>query len=190
MLSLRRIGWLSPLLLLACAAPARDDAARSDTAAPPAAVAATTGTAEQVPRFEDFAVPDTFHATPAPVDLASDSLGRRFRTRLREGAAQGPNFAGSFTIVSWGCGTGCETHAVVDARTGRIYPQTITTSSGARYRLDSALFIANPPDPDAPPHCASCGQTAYYVWRGERFERQDSGFRIRDSEGTADNVTR
>ncbi|WP_133244987.1 hypothetical protein [Caulobacter radicis] len=45
---------------------------------------------------------------------------RLFRTALREGAAQGPNFAGHMTIVQWGCGTSCVAWAAVDARTGRV----------------------------------------------------------------------
>lgn len=45
---------------------------------------------------------------------------RLFRTALREGAAQGPNFAGHMTIVRWGCGTSCVAWAAVDARTGRV----------------------------------------------------------------------
>jgi hypothetical protein len=44
-----------------------------------------------------------------------------FRTRLREGSRTGPNFAGHYTVVIWGCGTGCAQMGVVDARTGRVY---------------------------------------------------------------------
>jgi len=174
-MSLRRIAWLSAFLLLACAGPPREGGTRADTTAPTAAAPVAPAPAAVAPRFEEYAVPDTFRSAPAPVDLASDSLGRRFRTRLREGAAEGPNFAGAFTIVSWGCGTGCETHVVVDARTGRIYPQTITTSAGALYRRGSALLVADPPDPAAPADCASCGQTAYYLWRGDHFEPLGEG---------------
>ena len=44
-----------------------------------------------------------------------------YRTRLREGAAEGPNFAGRYTVVIWGCGTGCAQMGVVDSKTGRVY---------------------------------------------------------------------
>jgi hypothetical protein len=44
-----------------------------------------------------------------------------FRTRLREDSRTGTNFAGHYTVVFWGCGTGCAQLAVVDARTGRVY---------------------------------------------------------------------
>ena len=44
-----------------------------------------------------------------------------FRTRLREDSRGGPNFAGHYTVVIWGCGTGCAQMGVVDAKTGRVY---------------------------------------------------------------------
>ncbi len=56
------------------------------------------------PRFEAFSTP-VISLKPARVDLESHPLAKRYRTRLREGAAEGPNFAGHFTIVGWGCGT-------------------------------------------------------------------------------------
>ena len=37
------------------------------------------------------------------------------------GAKKGPNFAGHFTIVFWGCGTACITLAIVDAANGEVY---------------------------------------------------------------------
>jgi len=45
---------------------------------------------------------------------------RRYRTRLREGAAEGPNFNGHFRIVWWGCGTNCLEWAFVDLTTGEV----------------------------------------------------------------------
>jgi hypothetical protein len=57
---------------------------------------------------------------PAAVNLASHKDARTFRTRLREAAPGGPNFAGRMTVVTWGCGTSCQTVALIDARTGRL----------------------------------------------------------------------
>src|SRR5919199_362191 len=75
-------------------------------------------------RFADYAVSHTSRGRrPAAVDVASAPYGRMFRTKLREGAAAGPTFAGHYTIVLWGCGTGCQIVAVVDARTGRLSRQ-------------------------------------------------------------------
>src|SRR6267378_636731 len=55
-------------------------------------------------RFDDYSVTEEFRSVPAPVLLRSARYGRTFRTRLREGARSGPNFAGTFSIVIWGCG--------------------------------------------------------------------------------------
>ena len=123
-------------------------------------------------RFEEYAVTDTFlgRRQPAEVRLGSAPYGRMYRTKLREGAARGPNFAGRFTVVLWGCGTGCQIVAVVDARTGRLSRQTLLTASGVEYRRDSRLLLADARTPEIPDNCASCGTPAYYEWRGDRFE--------------------
>lgn len=171
------------VLVAACARDAgpEQDAAM-DTAMVPAApvpppAPVDTTPRPVLPRFEDYAVEDVYRGRPAPVDLASAEYGRTFRTMLREGARSGPNFAGRYTIVEWGCGTGCQIVVVVDARTGRLSRQSLNTASGVEYRLNSALLIADPPDPANPwpPGCASCGTTAAYVWKGDRFEPVGEG---------------
>lgn len=42
-----------------------------------------------------------------------------FRTRIREGMRDGPNFAGHYTLIQIGCGTACTFVIVTDNRTGR-----------------------------------------------------------------------
>jgi hypothetical protein len=96
--------------------------------------------------YDDFRrhpVSEIYTGALAPVDLGSDPRVRQFRTRLTEGAKQGPNFAGRYTIVEWGCGTNCQQVAVVDARTGRV-SDWLTTELGCDYQLGSRLFIKNP----------------------------------------------
>jgi hypothetical protein len=102
----------------------------------------------QPPRFEDYRVGERFTGIPAAVDLRSHPKARLFRTMLREGAKKGPNFAGHYTVVTWGCGSDCRMIAVVDARTGRVYiaPFTVSPGIGEDFRSDSRLFIANPPE--------------------------------------------
>ena len=72
------------------------------------------------PLFENYPVTETFTAKPAMPKLNRPGY-RLFRTKIREGAAKGPNFAGYLTVAEWGCGSGCVSIAVVDARNGRIY---------------------------------------------------------------------
>ncbi len=78
------------------------------------------------PSFEQYPVNKQFNNSPAPVDLKSAKGASRFRTVLREGAKKGPNFAGHYTIIEWGCGSSCTSIAVVDAITGRVvFPEEI-----------------------------------------------------------------
>jgi hypothetical protein len=75
-----------------------------------------------------------FRGRPAAVKLASDPQARFFPTKLREGVGSGPNFADPLTFVTWGCGSGCQVNAIVDARDGRIYPQWQQTNAGVAAR--------------------------------------------------------
>lgn len=98
--------------------------------------------AEVLPRFTDF--PAAVQSRPvAAIDLASHPEARRFASALRRGAARGPNFAGSDTVVTWGCGTYCLRVAVIDGMTGRVelLPDAIVAVD---YRKDSRLLVINP----------------------------------------------
>lgn len=80
-----------------------------------------------------------------------------FRSVLRDGAKNGPDFAGHYTVVVWGCGADSFSLAVVDARNGKVYfPafRCITLAGGydalsiggkevdnPAYRQDSNLLI-------------------------------------------------
>src|SRR3954471_2777292 len=100
------------------------------------------------PRFEDYPVREVYKGPVANVRLDS-RRARMFRTRLREDSRTGPNFAGRYTVVVWGCGTGCAQMGVVDSKTGRVYfppveymdiPDTEDAEARSRwFRLDSRL---------------------------------------------------
>jgi hypothetical protein len=110
-------------------------------------VADSPGT--RVPVFEEFPATEVFKGKPVRVDLHSHPDARRFRTRLTEGAAKGPNYAGGFTVVMWHCGTSCQTVAVVDAKTGRVhFPLSFATSEGVCFRVKSNLLITDPITPE------------------------------------------
>ena len=91
-----------------------------------------------------------------------------FRTRLIEGAKKGPNFAGHYTVVTWGCGTNCAVVAIVDAKTGIVHFAPFILNVGGKFKIDSNLFIVNPPraiDGEFP----EMFHTAYYKWENNRF---------------------
>jgi hypothetical protein len=120
----------------------------------------------QTMRFEDFRA-DSFIGRPAAVDFGSDSSARRFQTVLRQQAAAGPNFAGHITVVTWGCGTQCRDHYLVDARSGRVIADTLLDFSchEPEFHRNSALVIQRPDTTTFGP--CSRGTTRYFRWTGE-----------------------
>ena len=127
---------------------------------------------KRLPRFEDYPA-EVFQGTPAPAKIVGP-LARSYRTRLREGAKEGPNFAGHYTVVYWGCGSDCRIFAVVDAKTGKVYfPPDIRAISRVpsqeeepiQYRDNSRLLVI------AGEVWPGGGQwrreaTYFYEWRG------------------------
>ena len=129
--------------------------------------------AESYPDFGRYPAPAPYRGTPAPVALRT-RRDRMFRTRLREDSRAGPNFAGHYTVVFWGCGTGCAQVAVVDAKTGLVFwppldyvdiPDPDREHYGAGYRLDSRLLVLTRSHYDR-----EASYTAfYYVFDRDRF---------------------
>jgi hypothetical protein len=107
-----------------------------------------------LPRSEDYPISNGEYYKGKPASpLLGSKRARAYRTVLREGAKSGPNFAGRYTIVTWGAGLGVYSMAVVDAKTGRIYFPPFQTVGNTNYglpyfdkgnnpafRLDSKLF--------------------------------------------------
>jgi hypothetical protein len=100
--------------------------------------------AKDAPRFENFRVA-VWRGRVAALNLNSHALARKFRTASREQIKEaGVNFAGHYTLVSVGCGTGCSISGMVDARTGTAYfPKGFTGWTGIVGDYD-------PPDGEEP----------------------------------------
>jgi hypothetical protein len=86
-----------------------------------------------IPRFEDYASADTFEGKAHPPVLATP-LDRKYKTRIRDAAADGPSFSGYFAIASWGCGTECLQFVIVDLKSGTVYDPPFL-GVGFHYRL-------------------------------------------------------
>lgn len=71
------------------------------------------------PSFSKFPV-TVEKARARSVDFKNDAASRSFRTRLNEAFRSGVNFAGHYIVAGWGCGTGCISGAIIDARTGKV----------------------------------------------------------------------
>jgi len=132
-----------------------------------------------LPVFDDFPTTEIFRGKPARVDLRSDPGAPRFRTRLTQGAAKGPNFAGSFTVVMWHCGTNGQTLALVDAKNGRVFfPLSFPTSEGVCFRLSSKLLITDPIDADLVKRydgtIPDWLKTRFFTWDGNKMTEINS----------------
>ena len=77
----------------------------------------------QNPPFYPFArypAERTYKGKPVTPKLITP-IQSRFRTVLRKGEGKGPNFAGHYTVVEWGCGSKYVSFAVVDAVNGKVF---------------------------------------------------------------------
>ncbi|MEW6529673.1 MAG: hypothetical protein AB1473_02480 [Thermodesulfobacteriota bacterium] len=93
------------------------------------------------PTFSDFPAKKVSIKKITKPDV-SKGRARTYRTRLREGAAKGPNFAGHYTVVRWGCGTDCIEFAIVDAIGGGVFfPDFLPVQSVPPYNEDNPTVI-------------------------------------------------
>ena len=75
---------------------------------------------QNLPTFRKFRVAQIYRGKPArPIFKTKEEL--EFRTRIRQGAAKGPNFAGHYAVVEWGGGTGTGTFVLVDVKSGQSF---------------------------------------------------------------------
>ena len=61
-------------------------------------------------------------ATKADINFESNPVAERYRTVITEKYDElEVNFASHYVVVTWGCGSGCVTGAMVDTRDGSVY---------------------------------------------------------------------
>jgi hypothetical protein len=134
------------------------------------------------PAFAQYPATVLSIAKPAAPDLASNPEAKQFRTMLRDGAKDGTNFAGHFTVVGWGCGSACLDFGILDAKNGHVYfpPELRAVSvmnvgtspdeaapayDALRFRPDSELIAVL----GAPNEDESREGIAYYRWDGKKL---------------------
>ncbi|AFL53328.1 hypothetical protein ABIE78_000779 [Sinorhizobium fredii] len=104
-------------------------------------------------RPDQFPITDIFTGkTKLPDFKGRDKAFNNFRTRIRNGMQEGPNFAGEYSVIQIGCGAGCSFVIVGNNRTG----QPLDFPRGGednmyltlKYQLTSKLMIAQWADYD------------------------------------------
>ena len=115
----------------AASAPASDGVLAADPVAAPAAVApglagdeigiADVPTAVKDIAFEKYSVAVYGGRMVLPDFSGAQERFRDYRTRITEAARDGANFAGHFSVVMFGCGSGCGTGFVIDVKSGDVH---------------------------------------------------------------------
>ena len=123
------------------------------------------------PKFSEYPAAQFAGARAAALAATPDPRLARDRELLATALASPVNFAGRMVLVRLGCGTGCESVALVDVATGRVaYPAMLATlpasspcsTRGALlFRRDSRLVTVTGRD-------RAGVLTRYYVWDLDR----------------------
>gem|GEM_PF-5436932 len=129
--------------------------------------------------FTDYPVRSKFSGKSACVNLASAKGAKYYRTRLREAAKGGANFAGHYAIGVWGCGSPCLMAGMIDLKTGDVtwVPSPEMMVFDIAFNVNSKLLIINSHDvlnkeaPEGPPKWigGEWPPEIYLLWNGKRF---------------------
>ena len=72
--------------------------------------------------WEQFGVASAYSGKTALPDFKGrERAFKDFRTRIVDGMKNGPNFAGTFSVVQFGCGTGCTFVVIANNKTAELY---------------------------------------------------------------------
>lgn len=93
-------------------------------------------------KFEDYPVSETYQGKIAEVDFESAPEYKDFFTVITNEAKKGPNFAGKYKIITWGCGSPCQNNIIIDSQTGKII-DGFNSAWGSDYKIDSSLIISD-----------------------------------------------
>ena len=125
------------------------------------------------PIFSDYKVSPISLTKYPKIDLKSNPLGTEYKTYIIATDAKKPNFAGKYSIVTWGCGTACQSGVIIDRESGKILSQLpITLEGGFDSNIDSNLVIFNPFNIELADKQKTSSPTIshYYTWDGKAFQ--------------------
>ncbi|HEV1994326.1 MAG TPA: hypothetical protein VGR03_08350 [Candidatus Acidoferrum sp.] len=92
------------------------------------------------PVFEAYRVTNRQGVSKPKLDLTSNPIAKTYRTVLRRDIVEGPNYAGHYRVVVWGCGSSCAMFAVVNLKTGRVItPKSFSAVSEVHVLADDFL---------------------------------------------------
>jgi hypothetical protein len=135
---------------------------------------------QDAPKFQKYGVTEVFEGKPATPKVNSSPEFKNMRTRIRDIAKTGPNFAGHYTLIFVGCGAGAVClPAIADAKTGNLYSSDLLGSIEnfnvshdiadqiIEYRKDSNLIrVIGLINEDS-----NLRGVSYFVWKNNKFKR-------------------
>jgi len=141
---------------------------------------AVSGQNRKVPTFSQYPA-KVEKAQVKAIDFRHSRGAETFRTRLTDGLRRGINFAGHYIVVGWGCGTGCISGGIIDARNGRVYfPNAFHdvgvwydnneyTPEPVKFKKNSRLFVISgiSGDQEERSDDNKIWGDYYYQWKGD-----------------------
>lgn len=92
--------------------------------------------AKDTHRFADYPAKTPLRASPAmPAFSGEDAWAKLFRTRIQDAVQAGPNFAGHYSVIKLGCGTGCLVALLIDLEDGDILEMPLGGEAHYQLRL-------------------------------------------------------
>jgi hypothetical protein len=143
----------------------------------------TLAAAPVLPKYDDYPSEESSQGPPAAPELTSHPRAPHYRTVLRSRAASGPNFAGHYTLLTIGAGTGAVEIVVLDAATGQVFfPRGLPLVQWAgwwhepyraQYRRSSRLLVVYGwgGKPGSLQSADGPYGVSYFVWDGRDFTR-------------------
>lgn len=95
---------------------------------------------------EEIKSEEMYKGRIASVDFSSWPEARKYKTAIEKDVARGVNFAGSYIVATWGCGTKrtpCVGHAVIDAQTGKILLYKEDAKRTGEFSRDTSSLVLN-----------------------------------------------
>lgn len=109
------------------------------------------------PKFSDYKVLVTKDFNDSVRLNTKLKRTKQFKTVLSGSLSEEPNFAGRYVIATWGCGSSCQSHAIVNKLTGVVFwPSEIESTSSLfscdkdmlEFMVSSNLLVVNNPSFD------------------------------------------
>jgi len=101
-----------------------------------------------LPTFKTYHVDSIYTGRAARTDFSTTPQLKLFRTVIKAGYKTNKlNFAGHYCLVTWGCGSDCQGHAIIDLKDGKVYDAP-GSGSGCAFKKNSRMVVVNPPQKD------------------------------------------